>query len=183
MSSSAHDPPPGTSTSSVGSTIRVTVTVRFPGLPRVSDLEFDAAWPVEHLQRWLALARLVLSADAPVCVPPSVPSPLTSPAPPGATVKPVPDPPVQRFTPVVTPCGDDLRRWRLRSGLSQTQIAAAAGLSRSTVSALERGRRAGPLTGTSRTLLARTLAHLTPTPPGGTVGIPGASTPSHGRRP
>ena len=139
--------------------VRVLVAVRFPGLPHLSELEFDAAWPAEEMRRWLTLARLVLGAEVPVCRPGPADDP-----PPAAT--PRPGRPAPRLTPEPTapetvPPGGELRRWRHDAGLSQAQVAAAAGLSRSVVSAVEGGRRDGQPRSASRSRLARTLARLT----------------------
>jgi hypothetical protein len=144
-------------------TVRVKVAVRFPGLPHVSGLEFDASWPVEAMRRWLSLARLVLNADGPVCASPPPTEPAPAPAdlpsrrpPPPALHRQPPQPPGQSS-------GDELRQRRQRAGLSQAQVAAASGLSRSTVSLLEGGRPGVPARGASRTRLTRTLARLAST--------------------
>jgi hypothetical protein len=142
--------------------VRVVVAVRFPGLPQVGDLEFDAAWPAEAMRRWLSLARLVLNAEGPVCAPPP-PAPPPAPAPAAA--------PPPRGAPAGPPA-DELRRWRQRAGLSQAQVAAASGISRSTVSLLEGGRRGAPAGGASRARLTRTLARLAPATGAGGGGAP-----------
>ena len=121
--------------------VRVLIAVRFPGLPHLSEFEFDAVWPAEEARRWLTLARLVLGAEGPVCRP----GPADN-SPPAAT--PRPGRPAPRLTPEPTetgtvPPGGELRRRRHDAGLSQAQVAAAAGLSRSVVSAVEGGRRDG----------------------------------------
>ena len=102
--------------------VRVLVAVRFPGLPHLSELEFDAAWPAEDMRRWLTLARLVLGAEGPVCRPGPAGDP-----PPAAT--PRPGRPAPRLTPEpaapeTVPPGGELRRWRHDAGLSQAQVAA-----------------------------------------------------------
>lgn len=166
-----------------GHTIHMSVSVRFPDLPRVSDLEFEAAWPVEQLQRWLTLARLVLSTDDRVCLPaPPAASSVSSPRiVPAAPVLPVPaaSSPMAAAPQAAAPSGDELRQRRLQTGLSQAQVAAAAGLSRSYVMALERGRRSGPLASASRAHLVQTLARLAPGPATTTAAASGART---GRR-
>ena len=73
--------------------------------------------------------------------------------------------------PEPVPPGRELRRWRQGAGLSQAQVAAAAGLSRSVVSAVEGGRRDGQPRSASRSRLARTLARLT-VGPGSGAGAP-----------
>ena len=57
---------------------------------------------------------------------------------------------------------DELRRWRQRAGLSQARVAAASGLSRSTESHLEGGRRGARARGASWARLTRALARLAP---------------------
>ena len=64
--------------------------------------------------------------------------------------------------------GEALRRQRIEAGLTQAALAAAAGLPRSTVAALEHGRRLGPRATAAHDRLASTLARLAPRPqPGG----------------
>ena len=93
---------------------RVVVAVRFPGLPHVSELEFDAAWPAEAMRRWLSLARLVLNSEGPVCASPPSTEPAPAPAdlpsrrpPPPALHRQPPQPPGQAS-------GDELRQRRQR---------------------------------------------------------------------
>jgi DNA-binding XRE family transcriptional regulator len=145
--------------------VRVLVAVRFPGLSHLSDLELDAAWPVEEARRWLTLAGQALGSDGPV----SRPAPAGDPPP---AVTPGSAPPAPRPTPgpaatEAAPPGGELRRWRHGAGLSQAQVAAAAGLSRSVVSAVEGGRRDGQPRSASRIRLAHTLARLSVAPGGG----------------
>jgi DNA-binding XRE family transcriptional regulator len=149
--------------------VRVLVAVRFPGLPHLSELEFDAAWPAEEARHWLTLARLVLEADGPV----GQPGPASDSAP---AVPPSPGRPGPGPAPEPVPPGRELRRWRQGAGLSQAQVAAAAGLSRSVVSAVEGGRRDGQPRSASRSRLARTLARLTVGPRGG-AGAPADQRP------
>jgi hypothetical protein len=147
--------------------VRVLVAVRFPGLPNVSDLEFDATWPAEEIRRWLTLARLVLDADGPVSAP-AAPGALTPPPAAGPSRQPRP---LRRPTTALsqphttaTAAPDELLQWRRRAGLTQAQVAAAAGLSRSTVSLLERSRARASEGGASRARLTRTLTRLAPGP-------------------
>lgn len=58
--------------------------------------------------------------------------------------------------------GQELRQRRTRAGLTQVQLAALAGLPRSTVAALERGHRHGPRAAAARTRLAQMLGRLAP---------------------
>jgi hypothetical protein len=143
--------------------VRVLVTVRFPELPNVGSLEFDAAWPVETMRRWLTLARSVLGADGPVCAPTPASAPQAA----------APTSPLSRqraaTTPMASVWGDEQRPRPRRAVLSPTQIATRPGLSGSDVTVLEEvaGYRGGPTGGTDRARAAQGPARPTPAPESG----------------